>query len=466
MNMLRRFTFIERLAVLFALIMVFAGCPIEFNDAPSANYADHAVPDAPKNVKAKALSQTSIRITWDPVEGATHYMVYWCDDDGEDDEYYLIDKKIADPWYVDDEELGPDMLCFYKVAAYVHGNSFWVSQLSAEAYATTLAEDEDPPEDVDPPAAPTNVQASASGTTITITWNAVDGAASYNVYWSTAPDGGYTLLRNVAYSTTDQHTGLTASTTYYYRVSAVNSQQQEGARSDPPASATTPPVEPPDVPTGLTATAQSSTSIQVSWPPVDGAASYKVYWSAYQSGPYVLLDNASSNTYLHTGLTASTTYYYRVSAVNSDGESPQSSSTASATTSSPVSGSSKETAILLESSSTAWKDGEISSGSPIVWYSVTIPDGNDHYLAARDRNKTAVWGGTYTADVYFEVLDSSESHIISFDAGAGDADYPNLAGIEGTDYAVFRNRTPGTVLYIAVVALDSNDFGTFAIYFY
>ena len=58
---------IKRLAVFFALVMVFFGCAPEFNDVDSANYANSGTPSTPRNVKAKALSSDSIKISWDPV---------------------------------------------------------------------------------------------------------------------------------------------------------------------------------------------------------------------------------------------------------------------------------------------------------------------------------------------------------------------------------------------------------------
>ncbi|MCX5194045.1 glycoside hydrolase family 18 protein [Streptomyces sp. NBC_00249] len=76
--------------------------------------------------------------------------------------------------------------------------------------------------------------------------------------------------------------------------------------------------QPPAAPTGLTASATSSTEAALSWAATAGATSYKLYrdGAAPQSGA------ATSATV--TGLTASTTYTFQVSAVNAAGESPRS----------------------------------------------------------------------------------------------------------------------------------------------
>ncbi|MHB9292826.1 hypothetical protein Holit_01937 [Hollandina sp. SP2] len=80
----------------------------------------------------------------------------------------------------------------------------------------------------------------------------------------------------------------------------------------------------PSVPSGVTATAQSSSSIRVSWNSVSGATSYKVYRSASASGTYTLITTTTATSYTNTGLSSRTTYYYKVSAVNSAGASAQS----------------------------------------------------------------------------------------------------------------------------------------------
>jgi endo-1,4-beta-xylanase len=82
----------------------------------------------------------------------------------------------------------------------------------------------------------------------------------------------------------------------------------------------TPPV--PATPTGVSATAASSSGITVGWTAVSGASGYKVYRSGTSGGTYSLLGSPATNAYPNTGLPANTTYFYKVSAVNAGGESP------------------------------------------------------------------------------------------------------------------------------------------------
>ncbi|MEK7128208.1 MAG: peptidoglycan-binding protein, partial [Patescibacteria group bacterium] len=76
----------------------------------------------------------------------------------------------------------------------------------------------------------------------------------------------------------------------------------------------------PDTPTGLTpSNPGSGTAINLTWAAVSGASTYNVYKSTDNSS-YPLLASPSATSYSATGLTAGTTYYFKVSAVNSTGD--------------------------------------------------------------------------------------------------------------------------------------------------
>jgi len=85
------------------------------------------------------------------------------------------------------------------------------------------------------------------------------------------------------------------------------------------------------------AAAASSTSITLSWSSVSGAASYIVYRSGGATGPFsVRASSQTGNSYSDSSLTASTTYYYRVSAVAGAVESPQSAIVSATTQAAPT----------------------------------------------------------------------------------------------------------------------------------
>jgi hypothetical protein len=83
----------------------------------------------------------------------------------------------------------------------------------------------------------------------------------------------------------------------------------------------------PSVPKGLTVTAVSSTEIILSWNKVSEAESYKVYRAKALTGEFIGdAAECEETSFRDTGLLVYTTYYYRVSSVNEEGESAWSDS--------------------------------------------------------------------------------------------------------------------------------------------
>lgn len=94
------------------------------------------------------------------------------------------------------------------------------------------------------------------------------------------------------------------------------------------------PVGIPSAPTNLVATAISSSEIDLTWAALGGQASYKLERKTGAGGTYAQIATpaAGATTYPDMGLSASTTYYYRIRATNSAGDSGYSNE-ANATTS-------------------------------------------------------------------------------------------------------------------------------------
>ena len=89
----------------------------------------------------------------------------------------------------------------------------------------------------------------------------------------------------------------------------------------------------PPAPTGLTATAASETSIDLSWTAVSGATSYTLERAAASApGAFTQVGGSlTTTTYTDDDVSPATAYSYRVSAVNANGTSNP-SSTVSVTT--------------------------------------------------------------------------------------------------------------------------------------
>lgn len=76
---------------------------------------------------------------------------------------------------------------------------------------------------IPPPSAPTGVAAVHGNGQVTVSWNTVSGATSYNLYWSaTSPVTKASGVKIPAAASPYVHTGLTNGVAYYYVVTAVN----------------------------------------------------------------------------------------------------------------------------------------------------------------------------------------------------------------------------------------------------
>lgn len=182
--------------------------------------------------------------------------------------------------------------------------------LAAVALATLTATPARAGNSIWPPPA-TSAQA-LSSTQIKVSWQAAPQASSYHVSRSTINGGPYT---EVGTSTTLEYvdSGLTPATTYYYIVQAEYHNKLSGFSAQ--TSATTDPVVP--APGGLRLTATSST-MDVTWQPVAGAASYQV-WRTDPSQTDVLVASTTGTAIQDTGVSSDVFYPYKVRALTASG---------------------------------------------------------------------------------------------------------------------------------------------------
>ena len=167
-----------------------------------------------------------------------------------------------------------------------------------------------------PPAAPTVTMTYSDSGKPKLTWNAVSGATSYRVFRSESRGSGYSLLGTTT-ATSYVNTGAAVGKTYYYRVKAVNSVGTSGYSNIVSGKAKAAAPAAPSVTAGNSSTGKP----QLTWKAVSGAVKYEVYRSTRQNSGYSLLGTTTSTSYVNTGASTGTTYYYRVKAVNSAGTS-------------------------------------------------------------------------------------------------------------------------------------------------
>ena len=318
-------------------------------------------PARPATPSASAQSDTEISVTWSAVSGATSYRLYRSPSSG--GAYTRVGGDISALRYLDSgRSAGTEY--FYQLEAC---NSAGCSSRSPEVSATTA------------PARPATPSASAqSDTEISVTWSAVSGATSYRLYRSPSSGGTYTRVGGDISALSYLDSGRSADTEYFYQLEACNST---GCSSRSPAgSATTLPVAPtqPSVPS---ASAQSESEILVTWSAVSGATSYKLYRSPSSGGTYTQVGgDISALSYLDSGRSADTEYFYQLEACNSGGCSSRSPEVSATTQSPPV-----VLARPAAPSASAQSDSEIE----VTWSAVP---GATSYKLYRSPSS----GGTYT----------------------------------------------------------------------
>lgn len=157
-----------------------------------------------------------------------------------------------------------------------------------------------------------------TSSSISLQWDAVDGAGSYNIYRSTTAGSGYAFLANSA-ANSYSDTGLSSDTVYYYKLAYLYGGLTESQWS-PEFNVSTIGV-PPAAPTSQTAAAVNSSKINLGWAAVAKATGYKVYQSSDGGETYDEIYDGTALSFQATGLTPATEYSYHISAYNAFGES-------------------------------------------------------------------------------------------------------------------------------------------------
>ena len=254
----------------------------------------------------------------------------------------LDDVSFTYQWLADDTEIAGATGSTYTVAAADEGKAIKVrvtytddadNEETLTSAATAAVAGAQPTE---PPARPTGLSATASHDSVTLTW---DDPGDDSIT-------GYVILRRVrendvggefsvlvpdtgSASTTYTDDTVVAETTYTYRIKAINgagtSERSRWFHIDTPAA----PV--PDKPTGLSATA-SHDAITLTWddPGDDSITGYVILRRLRYDDPEGHFDElvadtrTAATTYTDDTVKASTSYTYRIKAINEGGVSERS----------------------------------------------------------------------------------------------------------------------------------------------
>src|SRR5216684_3557915 len=225
--------------------------------------------------------------------------------------------------------------------------------------------------------APTALTATAGNASISLSWTAPasNGGASitgYNVLRSTT-SGAETALSSGVVGTAFTDSTVSNGTTYFYKVAAVNSVGPGPLSNE--ASAT--PATLPSAPQNLVASAGNG-SVSLSWtaPASNGGApvtSYNVLRSTTSGAETALSSGVTGTTYTDSSALNGTTYFYKVTAVNSAGPGAASNEASATPTAAPtvpsapqnLTASAGNASVLL-----SWAAPASNGGAPVGSYNV------------------------------------------------------------------------------------------------
>lgn len=249
----------------------------------------------PTGFTATALS-TRVGLAWQPVANATGYKVKMGTTSGS---------------YPNTQSVSGNNTTSYVWTGLSNGTTYYFAVEATASVSAASSSNSTQAIAVPQLGVPTGLSATPAPQQVSLSWTAVAGAASYQVWRSTTSGGPYISVGTPTNASFNNNTGLANGTPYYYVVKAVSGSTVTGASSQ--VSAT--PLAAPLAPTGVVANAGCA-QVSLSWGPVNTATSYIVERKVSGGSFSPLITQASTN-FIDTTAINGTTYVYRVNALNS-----------------------------------------------------------------------------------------------------------------------------------------------------
>ena len=263
-----------------------------------------ALPNTPANLTVTPTSGTELDLSWSDPSSVTTYNIL----------------QLIGGTYTQIAQV-PGNVSLYQATGLTQGatNSYEVVAVNSTGSSAPAG----PVSGTTPtaPASPSNLTFSNLTTTgVTLSWtNNATNATGYRINRQLESNNSQYITTLPATATSFADTGLLPGRAYNYTVSAIN-------LAGPSAGVNVSIQTVPAAPTGMT-TSVGSGQVTLNWTAQGHAvSSYKIYRGTSSNGEGATpIATVTTATYTNTGLSPGTTYYYKITAVDTGGESATSS---------------------------------------------------------------------------------------------------------------------------------------------
>ena len=369
-------------------------------------------------------SQGRPTLTWKAVTGAAKYEVYRArSKDGD----YIKYSTVTGTSYTNISYIENGNTYYYKVRALdANGTAgAWSSIVSVTYRAASTGT----------LSAPTVTGGNDAQGRPTLKWNVVSGAAKYEVYRARSRSGDYIKYSTVTGTSYTNTSYIEDGNTYYYKVRALDANGTAGAWSSIVSvtycAASTGTLSAPTVTGGNDSQGRPT----LKWKAVSGAAKYEIYRSYSRDGSYSKYSTQTSTAYTNSSyLTSGTTYYYKVRALDANGNAGPYSAAVSVT-------------CRLKLSAPSVTGGKDSQGRPTLKWNAVSGAAKYEVYRARSRSGTYTKYSTQTSTSYTNssYLTSGTTYYYKVRALGSDGSYGPYSSVASVTYRATSSAVPAEV---------------------
>ena len=448
------------IAIIAIIGLLFAGCDDGGGDDSGNGMLPQGNLPAPNGVKAETLSESSIEVSWEPVQGAMMYNIYlYFSSNASNNDYKDKDFTISPSANsIKFNGLSGGATYYFRVAAFdSSGEGRFSATVSAKTWPGPLGR-------------PKGLTATAqSKTEIQLSWDPVHGADGYIIEQSTSSSFPSSPVQYTSSSASYKVTDLSAGTLYYFRVRAYvkDDDSKKSINSLSAYTSTFFDISSAGTPTPLTMSQWTEDSITTSagekWYSFDVIkdTTYYIWWddsdnssntlnarsSAFYSNGSVIFNNVNAGSISSESFKAvsNATVYVRVY--------PSSASTGTfriaynTNSTRPTAGFIPENPLLLTAGT--WTNGEITPSSGEAWYKLNVSATTHHFWW----NDKGQGNGEKTLDVNVNAYRINETSVFN-----------NIDSAWSSPRSV-SSLTVDEVIYIRVSPKTAGETGTFGITF-